>query len=96
MVALVRVNDQGEPVPGADMAEGRRALAIAQTLCRSPRFQRFMSKEYGIDPGEGPTTDKLRELCGISSRSELAKNANARKVLFAIRDDFEYSVGRDR
>jgi len=45
MVALVRVNDQGEPVPGADMAEGRRALAIAQTLCRSPRFRRFMSKE---------------------------------------------------
>jgi len=94
VVAMVKVNDQGEPEPGEKTRDGHSALAISQMLPRNARFQKWAANKFGCDPSQEGIEEALREACGISSRRELQTNENARKALFRVRDEFEEWIAR--
>lgn len=92
-VALVKLNDQDEPVLGEKKAAGQRALSIAHTLCRNNRFQRWVAKfNRSITPDEAGAREFILKRCGIGSRKELVDSERAREELFKIRDSFEHDV----
>ena len=89
MVVLVRMDDEGKPVPAQSDEEGRRAVTLAGTLCGDSNFQEYMcitgeAQEYG----EVPASIALRRLLGVTSRAELKTDSQARQKLLGIRDEF--------
>ena len=83
-------------------AEGGRAVTSAAMLCDNPDFQRWIhdvaqkqmkwSAALGAVIEEGMPCDmaafELRQLCGISSRRELATNDDARQKFYDLREQF--------
>lgn len=96
-IALVRMNDQSEPVASPSTDDGIRAIKLAGTLCTDPDFQMWMvGKGYCVELTEDAVADGLRTYLGVASRKELKTDADARSALGRLRDDFvaEYRGGR--
>ena len=83
---------------------------MAGEICRRESFQEFILrdrlKEFGIKPkderdAESQAASELRDILGISSRSELMENTSARKAFWELVREFneesleEISVGWD-
>lgn len=80
IAALVKLDDEDKPVEPPDAAEGRKAVQIAGTLCREPKFQRWLvSQGVTFDASEEAAAAAVCDVLGIDSRSELKTNAAARK-----------------
>lgn len=97
MVALVQIGDDEQPVKGRDKSEGDRAVAIAGALCRNPRFVGWLAKKgYASGASSDKAAEGLREILGVSSRSELATNEEARQTFMQLRAEFEddYKKGK--
>lgn len=93
MTAMVRMNDQDEPVASPAVEEGNRAVRLAATLCKDEQFQLYMAiSGQAEEPTEESVTEGLRGVLGVTSRKELKTNAEARRKLLALRDDFTASL----
>ena len=77
-VAMVRIQDDESPT------QYNNRVQKAGMLCRDMNFQTFMKVN-----GEQRAAQKLCEMCGIASRSELNGNTNAQAAFDEILKDFE-------
>ena len=94
-VALVRLNDQGEPTPSQQSADGDKAVKVAGALCADSRFQEWLFTSGKIDEiSEQLAAGFVREFCGVASRRELKLNSEARTRLYQLRDDFADDLRR--
>ena len=94
-VALVRLNEQDEPVASQQDDEGIRAIRLAAALCDDPEFQMYMASiGWAEEPTEDSTTQAMREHLGVTSRKELRINSEARRRLVVLRDDFAHNFRR--
>lgn len=92
---MVELNDQDRPVEREGVDEGRRAVATAAQLCRSANFQNYLGslgvqteeEDYHHGP-EAIAAMRLRNLCGVESRAELAHNKLARESLEALKQAY--------
>jgi hypothetical protein len=88
--ALVHIDENEEPVRGRDAEEGDKAIASAGMLCRNLRFQQWIHREgLALDISEDGAIAALREYCGITSRTELKTNREARKVFLELAQQFQ-------
>jgi hypothetical protein len=88
--ALVHIDENEEPVKGRDAEEGDKAMASAGMLCRNLRFQQWIHREgLALDISEDGAIAALREHCGITSRTELKTNREARKVFLDLAQQFQ-------
>lgn len=93
--AIVQMDDENKPVEREFVEEGRRAVATAAQLCRSGAFQLFVAN-LCVDPGEDlyhvgeeeSAAIRLRYLCDIKSRADLANNELAREKLGRIKESY--------
>jgi hypothetical protein len=94
---LVELNDDNEPVKTEGAVESDGLIQQAGMLCRSARFQTWISAIYetsgsGEDLwGEGEEEGAarlLRHACSISSRSELRTNKQARDAFNQLYERF--------
>lgn len=89
MVALIRLDDQDQPVASPTTEEGMRAVKLAGTLCSDDMFIDWLVyKNFIDDPSEGAAAAWLRKYLRITSRKDLKEDKQARQGLFAIRDEF--------
>lgn len=89
MVVLVRLNDEGEPVPSQVDEDGKRAVMLAGTLCTDEKFQQWLVKIGEADEySEMAATVALRRILNITSRKELKTDSVARQRLLGLRDEF--------
>lgn len=97
MMALAEMDSVAEQVEEEEShpparGDGAEHVRYAALLCKEPAFQRWMfMRGYSIKPDEEHTAEALRNLLGISSRSELLTNKEAREVL----DEISRSYFRD-
>jgi len=105
MIALVRLNDQDEPMsnnPAPEKktdypAEDILAVKLAGTLCSNIDFQGWLCVEGMADGiSEEDAARAVRKYCGIASRKELKNNKEARKKLHSLRDEFAASLRLQR
>jgi hypothetical protein len=92
MVAMVKMDDEDKPIEPPEVAEGKKAVQMAGTLCKEEKFQRWLGE--GLDMSEDEAAEALCEIVGISSRSELKTNAAARKHFLEIVGGFKRGMGR--
>jgi hypothetical protein len=89
MIVLVRMDDEGKPVASQQDEEGRKAVALAGTLCADDHFQQWLTINNEIDEAnEQAASIWLRKYLGLTSRKELKHDAAARKKLLGVRDEF--------
>lgn len=61
----------------------------AARWCQNPLFCKFLAKKLRFPVVDKETAaDGLRQLCGISSRAELATNQRARAAYKSLIDEF--------
>ncbi len=98
---LVELNDDNEPVKTEGAVESDGLIQQAGMLCRSARFQTWISSLYeekGMDDGVWGDSDEeaaarlLRHACAIGSRAELRTNKAARESFTKIYDSFMKSM----
>lgn len=93
MVALAEIGDDDQPqyATGVDpKTSGQRAVASANMLCREPKFQHWlMQRGYALDATEEGAIDALYVYLGISSRSQLMTNEEARRRYWELADEFK-------
>lgn len=77
-IALVRIQDDESPTPYTNRVQK------AGMLCRSGDFQAWL----GVDH-EDEAANKLCEMCGIQSRSELNGNVKAQQLFDQIINSYE-------
>ncbi|MFN7339987.1 MAG: hypothetical protein ACK5VI_02785 [Opitutia bacterium] len=88
--ALVHIDENEEPVKGRDAEEGDKAMASAGMLCRNLRFQQWIHREgLALDISEDGAIAALRQHCGITSRTELKTNREARKIFLDLAKQFQ-------
>ena len=88
MVAMVRLSDDDEIAQDTSTKEISRLIASCGALCRQEKFQQFVLLGTGLDVTEANTVVVLRDALGITSRSELKENAQARSAFIDLREDF--------
>lgn len=89
-VAMVQVDDEGQPVAPARRTEGERAVTSAVMLCRDSQFINWLHTERCIgEPTEQQAAIYLKTYCDIQSRSELKTNADARAKFDGLRREFQ-------
>ena len=95
MVALVRINDQGQAELNPEVERGKKAVAMAGMFCEAEQFQTWMHAEgHADDISEEAAAEGLRKVLRISSRSELKTNKEARDRFFALVAAFEVELAR--
>ena len=87
-VAMVAIGDDEQPAPTPAQADAAKAVRQAAMLCQDGNFHDWLAYEYGTFPDEEHATIKLRELLGVTSRSELKTNAKARQQLERVMGSF--------
>jgi hypothetical protein len=89
LAVFVRVNEQDEPVASMEQEEGKKAVALAGTLCADENFQRYLMSENEIDDmTESAASTWLRRYLDIASRKELRIDRSAREKLYGLRTEF--------
>lgn len=92
MIALVEIGDDDQPVfaTGVDpKTTGQKAVASSGMLCEQPKFQQWlMGQGYAVEASEQGAIEGLYVYLGISSRSQLATNEEARRRYWELVDLF--------
>lgn len=97
MVVLVRMDDEGNVVASQTDEEGRKAIKLAGTLCADENFQQWLIKVGEIsDMTEVAASTWLRGYLRVTSRRELKTDAEARKRLQVVRDEFIAALNAGR
>lgn len=96
--ALVQLDDQNQPVEREDATSERKLVATAGQLCRSPRFQAWVQREHPspvvATDEEGAAAERLREMCEVESRAELAHNPESAVRFNEIKERFVEAMQR--
>jgi len=93
MVAMVKLDDDNQPIEPPELKAGREAVARAAQLCKLPRFQKWLvSCGHALEASEEAAADAIREVCGIDSRSDLKGNADARAYFDELVEAFKKEV----
>ena len=98
MVAMVKLGDDEQPVMSDQQREVDKMVASAGMLCRNDEFAEFlhqrgyMADNDYIDSSFGEreqvVTKTLRSTLGVSSRSELKNNSEAREIFKGLTEEF--------
>ena len=98
MVAMVKLGDDEQPVMSDQQREVEKMVASAGMLCRNDEFAEFlhqrgyMADNDYIDSSFGEreqvVTKTLRSALGVSSRSELKNNSEAREIFKGLTEEF--------
>jgi len=98
MAVLVKVDEEGEPVMPPEKAKADKTLKMAHALCRNEKFWKYLG-EVAVDPDlVDPPDDPdqaaavLRDYLGITSRSELKTNKEARERFLGMAGEFESNI----
>ncbi len=86
MVAMVKLNDQEEPVVPEQEREIKRMISSAGMLCRNEDFGIFIGAE---DNTEESIANTMRAKLEIQSRTDLRNNSEAREKFKKITEEFE-------
>ena len=86
MVAMVKLNDQEEPVVPEQEREIKRMISSAGMLCRNEDFGVFIGAE---DNTEESIANTMRAKLEIQSRTDLRNNSEAREKFKKITEEFE-------
>lgn len=93
MVAMVKLDDENQPIEPPEVKAGREAVAKAAQLCKLPRFQKWLvSSGYAFEATEEAAADAIRESCQIDSRSDLKSNVEARARFDGLVEAFKKEV----
>lgn len=88
-VALVLLNDDGQPVVPKERTDGERAVQSAAMLCKEPEFQRFLHENFGgVEMTEEDAAWYICHRCEVGSRSELRTNQEARNKFDELKVEF--------
>ncbi|MCO5071122.1 MAG: hypothetical protein M9944_07945 [Rhizobiaceae bacterium] len=70
---------------------GKDYAAEAAMKCAEPAFRRFLAERHGLEPPltEDRVAQKVRSLCGVTSRAELNNGAAAAERWKSLRADFD-------
>lgn len=92
-VAMVKMDDEGNPVPRKSQDDGAALVRKAGMLCQSERFQRWMEKQgFALDASEDAAAAAIRGMCGIASRSDLKTSEAARETFEQLLEAYEKHV----
>ena len=86
MVAMVKLNDQEEPVVPEQEREIKKMISSAGMLCRNEDFGIFIGAE---DNTEESIANTMRAKLEIQSRTDLRNNSEAREKFKKISEEFE-------
>jgi|TARA_R110000803_G_scaffold63777_2_gene124491 hypothetical protein len=86
MVAMVKLNDQEEPVVPEQEREIKKMISSAGMLCRNEDFGIFIGAE---DNTEESIANTMRAKLEIQSRTDLRNNSEAREKFKKITEEFE-------
>ena len=86
MVAMVKLNDQEEPVVPEQEREIKKMISSAGMLCRNEDFGIFIGAE---DNTEESIANIMRAKLEIHSRTDLRNNSEAREKFKKITEEFE-------
>lgn len=90
MVALVRLQDDDTVAVNADAQFRRKAVAMAGTMCRNPKFQTWLVHMGIADQvSEDAAAIGIKEHLMIGSRKELETDDTARKKFMDLVSAFE-------
>lgn len=96
MVALVRINDQGQAELSPEAERGKKAVMMAGMFCEAEQFQTWMHAEgLADDISEEAAVEGLRKVLRVNSRSELKTNKEARDRLFTLIAAFEAELAKE-
>jgi hypothetical protein len=91
-VALVEVDDQGQPV-NEKRTNAERAVSAAGMLCRNSQFQSWCFKEGLTDEiSEAGAREAILKRCAIRSRAELAVDEGALRLFDQMRLAFSQAI----
>lgn len=82
MVAMARLNDDETPQPVTNRVK------IAGMLCRDSNFQIWCKENFEVQASEADATRVVYDVCGISSRTELNGNAEAKEAFDKLTKEF--------
>ena len=88
MVAMVRLDEQEQPVEMNNRSEIEKIKASCGALCRNPKFQKWVLLDTSADVNEKNTVDELKRRLGIESRAEFDNNVHARMGFIDMREEF--------
>ena len=95
LIVAVRIGDEGEAVASPSVRDGMMAVNLAGALSRDSRFQTWLVQHEMADIiSEAAAADAIRTHCGVTSRSKLKNNAEARRRFLALRDEFANDLRR--
>lgn len=93
-VALVLVDEEGQPVKTKHKSSGDSSVTSAGILCREPAFQQWMvDSGYVLEQSEAAAIQGIHLLCGMNSRAELRTNDAARQRFQTLQLRFSQSRG---
>jgi len=96
MVVMVGMDDAEQPVSTNTATAAKRTIQQAGILCRDPAFQNWLTGEAGTYIADNEMCVKaLCEILGISSRTEMKENHEARDAFLDIRDRFNRSIDHE-
>jgi hypothetical protein len=88
-VVMVRLNSEEQPLDRDREYEGDKSVRLAGLLCRDPEFWAYLNEDSQIfDQTEEEATEWMRTYLGVTSRSELKTNSQARDMLTKIHRKF--------
>lgn len=88
-VVMVRLNGEEQPM-NREREHPIDPVKLAGMLCRDKDFQKFLvDSGNALEASEQEVIDWMRTEFGISSRTELKNNDEARKHLFAINEEYK-------
>jgi hypothetical protein len=88
-VVMVRLNDDDQPMNREAEFDGSKAVRMAGILCKEPEFWDFLYDDIQImNKTEKEAADWLRDALGVTSRSDLKTNLEARNRLNKINEDY--------
>lgn len=95
LIVAVRIGDEGEAVASAGARDGMMAVNLAGALARDSRFQTWLVQHELSDVmSEAAAADAIRTHCGVTSRSKLKNDVQARRRFLALRDEFANDLRR--
>lgn len=91
-VAMVLLDDEGQPVMPKSKTDAERAVTAAAMLCKDRDFQKWMFDVGNtVEQSEDATIAAVHLLCGMKSRAELKTNKEARDKFDELRLAFSQS-----
>ena len=88
-VAMVRINDDEQPLDREEEFGGAKAVRLAGILCKERDFWEFLYDDLQImDRNEKEASEWLRSYLNVTSRSEIKTNPEAQQLLDKINKDY--------